>query len=75
MTGHRQYKITDFRFGQMILGFREKINLTQKEVADALSVSRRTIQHWEAGTAFPDSTHLKNLIAYYLKQGSFTKGY
>ncbi|MBK7455754.1 MAG: NACHT domain-containing protein [Anaerolineales bacterium] len=75
MTGHRQYKITDFRLGQMILGLREKINLTQKEVADALAVSRRTIQHWEAGTAFPDSTHLKNLIAYFLTQGSFTKGH
>lgn len=74
MTGHRQYKITDYRFGQMILSLREKVNLTQKEVADVLSVSRRTVQHWEAGTAFPDSSHLKDLIAFYLHQGSFTEG-
>lgn len=73
MTGHRQYKITDFRFGQMILGYREKIGLTQKEVADALEVSRRTIQHWEAGTAFPDTAHLKSLISYFLKHSGFTK--
>jgi WD40 repeat protein/transcriptional regulator with XRE-family HTH domain len=74
MTGHRQYKITDFRFGQIILGLREKIRLTQKEVADALGVSRRTIQHWEAGTAFPDTAHLKSLIAYFLQLGAFSKG-
>ncbi len=74
MTGHRQYKITDFRFGQIILGLREKIGLTQKEVADALEVSRRTIQHWEAGTAFPDTTHLKSLIAYFLHLGAFSEG-
>ena len=74
MTGHRQYKITDFRFGQMVLGLREKIGLTQKEVADALEVSRRTIQHWEAGTAFPDTAHLKSLIAYFLQYKGFSAG-
>ncbi len=74
MTGHRQYKVTDYRFGQMILNLREKIGLTQIEVADALAVSRRTIQNWEGGATFPDSIHLKNLIAYYLQQGSFTHG-
>ena len=74
MTGHRQYKITDFRFGLAVAGLREKVKLTQKEVADALSVSRRTIQHWEAGTAFPDPNHLKNLIAFLLTYGAFTQG-
>ncbi len=74
MTGHRQYKVTDYRFGQMILSLREKIGLTQMEVADALSVSRRTIQNWEGGTTFPDAVHLKKLIAFYLEQGSFTRG-
>jgi WD40 repeat protein/transcriptional regulator with XRE-family HTH domain len=74
MTGHRQYKVTDYRFGQMILGLREKIGLTQNEVAEALAVSRRTIQHWEAGTAFPDILHLKNLIGYYFAHGGFNKG-
>ena len=74
MTGHRQYKVTDYRFGQMILDLREKIGLTQTEVAYALAVSRRTIQNWEGGATFPNSVHLKNLIAYYLQQGSFTHG-
>ena len=74
MTGHRQYKITDFRFGQMVLGLREKIGLTQRELADVFEVSRRTIQHWEAGTAFPDTAHLKRLIAYFLEHGAFNPG-
>jgi transcriptional regulator with XRE-family HTH domain len=74
MSGHRQYKIVDFRFGQMLLGLREKVGLTQKEVADALAVSRRTIQHWEAGTAFPDTAHLKSLIAYFLQHNAFNQG-
>ncbi|MBL8057235.1 MAG: helix-turn-helix domain-containing protein [Anaerolineales bacterium] len=74
MSGHRQYKVTDYRFGQMLLGLREKVGLTQNDVADALAVSRRTIQHWEAGTAFPDIPHLKNLIAFYLKLRGLTVG-
>lgn len=74
MTGRRQYKITDFRFGQMILSLREKVGLTQQELAEAFDVSRRTIQHWEAGTAFPDTVHLKRLIAYFLARDGFTPG-
>jgi len=65
MSGHRQYKITDYRFGLMIVALREKVGLTQKEIGEMLDVSRRTVQHWEAGTAFPDTNHLKNLIAFY----------
>lgn len=74
MAGHRQYRVTDYRFGQMILALREEIGLTQSHVAEALAVSRRTIQHWEAGTAFPDIHHLKDLIAYYLSLRGFAPG-
>ena len=75
MTGHRQYKITDFRFGLEVVRLREKVKLTQKEIAEVINVSRRTIQHWEAGTAFPDTNHLKNLIAFFLSYGAFTQGH
>ena len=75
MTGHRQYKITDFRFGLEVVRLREKVKLTQKEIAEVLNVSRRTIQHWEAGTAFPDTNHLKSLIAFFLSYGAFTQGH
>ncbi len=75
MSGHRQYKVTDYRFGQLAVKLRENAGLTQMEVANALHVSRRTIQHWEGGTAFPEITHLKNLIAFYLPYGAFTSGH
>ncbi len=74
MTGHRLYKVTDYRFGQMAVGLRERAGLTQKEVANALHVSRRTIQHWEGGTAFPGVAHVKDLIAFYLPYGAFSSG-
>ena len=72
MTGHRLYKVTDYRFGQMVVGLRERAGLTQKEVANALHVSKRTIQHWEGGTAFPGVAHVRDLIAFYLPYGAFT---
>jgi WD40 repeat protein/transcriptional regulator with XRE-family HTH domain len=75
MSGHRQYKVTDYRFGLMAVRLREDAGLTQMEVANALHVSRRTIQHWEGGTAFPEISHLKKLIAFYLPYGVFTRGH
>lgn len=43
--------------GQLRSG-REALGLTQEEAADALSVSRRTFQRWEAGEADPDALDL-----------------
>jgi WD40 repeat protein/transcriptional regulator with XRE-family HTH domain len=74
MSGRRQYKVTDYRFGQMVVQLREKAGLTQMEVANALLVSKRTIQHWEGGTAFPEISHLKGLIAFFLPYGVFKRG-
>ena len=74
MDTHRQYKLIDFRFGQMAAGLRSKAGLTQKDVAVALGVSRRSIQHWEGGTAFPNPANLKKLIELYLPYEAFTAG-
>jgi WD40 repeat protein/transcriptional regulator with XRE-family HTH domain len=74
MTGHRQYKVTDYRFGLLVVSHREKVGLTQQEIGEALGVSRRTIQHWEAGTTFPDTDHLRKLIAFLLPLGAFARG-
>ena len=52
MGENRRYKVSGFRFGQSALTLREKTGLTQIEVADALGISRRAIQHWESGTAY-----------------------
>jgi transcriptional regulator with XRE-family HTH domain len=71
----RRYKVTDYRFGQLALTLREKARLTQTEVAGAVGVSDRTIQHWEGGTAFPAAANLQKLIALYLQHGAFTPGH
>jgi WD40 repeat protein/transcriptional regulator with XRE-family HTH domain len=75
MTAHRRYKNVDFRFGQMALTLREKAGLTQNEVAESLGVSRRTIQHWESGTAFPAGANLKSLIELYIRHAAFEGGH
>lgn len=74
MSEQRRYKLMDDRFGRMALTLREQTGLTQSEAAQALGVSRRTIQHWEAGSAFPAGANLKGLIALYLRHNAFTPG-
>lgn len=48
--------------GEKISFHRKKHNLTQEELAYKLNVSRQTIYKWEAGTAFPNVTHLRMLV-------------
>ena len=72
MSYQRRYKLKDDRFGLLTLTLRERASLKQAEVAAVLNVSLRTIQHWEGGTAYPSITNLKDLIALYLRTGSFT---
>ncbi len=75
MSYHHRYKLKDDRFGLMALTLREKAGLTQTNVATLLSVSERTIRHWEGGTAFPATAHLKQLIELYLRTGAFVSGH
>lgn len=75
MHDRRRYKVTDYRFGQLALTLREKARLTQADVAGAVGVSDRTIQHWEGGTAFPAAANLQKLIALYFQHGAFTPGH
>lgn len=47
-----------------IKAFREKIGVTQEELAKMLGVHSRTVQNWESGTKIPESKHalLRNII-------------
>src|SRR6266702_6959936 len=74
MSYHRRYKLKDNRFGLLALTLREKVGLTQAEVAGVLAVSERTIRHWEGGTAYPSTSNLKELIELYLQRGVFVGG-
>lgn len=47
--------------GKLILSLRQEKNMTQKEVADALNISDKTISKWERGLGFPDVCLIKDL--------------
>jgi WD40 repeat protein/transcriptional regulator with XRE-family HTH domain len=75
MSYHRRYRHKDDRFGLLALTLREKVGLTQTQLATAVGVSERSIQQWEAGTAFPAIDHLKKFIEVCLKHGAFVSGH
>ncbi len=51
--------------GNRLRTLREAANLTQKELADALSVSVRSVQAWEAGTSVPQARHRRRLAEFF----------
>ena len=55
--GRAQPDLTTYagRFGAHIRAIREKLKLTQQEVADACGVRENTVSQWESGKLFPNS--------------------
>src|SRR6478672_8577215 len=51
--------------GNRLRTLREAANLTQKELADALLVSVRSVQAWEAGTSEPQARHRRRLAEFF----------
>ena len=49
------------KIGKLIMTLRKEKGLTQKELADALYLSDRTISKWERGQGCPDITLLAPL--------------
>lgn len=47
------YQINNEKFGRFIAQLRKGKNLTQKELADKLYVSDKTVSKWERGLSFP----------------------
>ncbi|GMQ61981.1 helix-turn-helix domain-containing protein [Vallitalea maricola] len=47
--------------GKLILSLRKEKNMTQKEIADALNISDKTISKWERGLGCPDVSLLGEL--------------
>jgi WD40 repeat protein/transcriptional regulator with XRE-family HTH domain len=68
------YKERDYRFGQDVLSLRNKISLTQAELANELGLSRHAIGEWETGSSYPKVQPLKALIALAVQQRAFTAG-
>jgi transcriptional regulator with XRE-family HTH domain/desulfoferrodoxin (superoxide reductase-like protein) len=49
------------KVGKLILSLRKEKNMTQKELADAMNLSDRTVSKWERGVGCPDVTLLSGL--------------
>jgi WD40 repeat protein/transcriptional regulator with XRE-family HTH domain len=64
----------DYAFGQAMLALRTNIGLTQAGLAALLHVSRRAVGEWEAGSSYPNVSHLKRLIALGVQQQAFAAG-
>src|SRR5262245_3980665 len=68
------YKDRKHDLGRRLLTLRDRIGLTQSELAALIGVNRRSILNWEAGASYPRENHLEPLIAVYLERGGFTPG-
>lgn len=49
------------KIGKLILNLRKEKNMTQKEIADAMNISDKTISKWERGLGCPDVSLLSDL--------------
>ena len=49
--------------GALIAARRKELNLTQKELAEKLHISDRTVSKWERGAGFPDISLLEHYYA------------
>lgn len=49
------------KIGKLIFKLRKEQGMTQKQVADAMNISDKTISKWERGMGCPDVTLLKDL--------------
>src|SRR5438132_5485427 len=62
-------------FQGLVLRYRGRTGLTQRELAQRLGAHVRSIQVWESGTSYPSSASLQALIATYLEAGGFELGH
>ena len=46
------------RIGSFIASMRKERGLTQRELAEMLDVSNRTVSKWECGSGMPDLSHV-----------------
>src|SRR5262245_4707977 len=61
-------------FRGLVLRFRGRTGLTQRELATRMGASRRAVQDWEAGLNYPSPERLRALILVLLEAGGLTVG-
>jgi transcriptional regulator with XRE-family HTH domain len=58
----------------LLIRYRGRTELTQRELAVRPHISPGAIQHWEAGLGYPTAGRLQGLIQALLEAGSLTAG-
>jgi DNA-binding transcriptional regulator YiaG len=53
-------------FRDLLLRYRGRSGLTQRQLADRLGIHRRSVQEWEVGAAYPNAEQLAALIDQHL---------
>src|SRR5438270_1781710 len=61
-------------FAGLLLRYRGRTGLTQRDLAARLGTSRRSIQDWESGAYYPSAERLQALILVLLESGGLTAG-
>src|SRR5262245_32723006 len=61
-------------FRGLLLRYRGRTGLIQRDLAARAGVSSRTVQEWEAGTTFPTAERLRALIEALLDAGGLSRG-
>ena len=69
-----RYREQDYAFGQQMLTLRTALGLTQGELAERLGLSLRTVSGWEAGSSYPTTRHLQELIVLGVRASAFPIG-
>ncbi|MBV9170150.1 MAG: helix-turn-helix domain-containing protein, partial [Chloroflexi bacterium] len=59
-------------FRDLLLRYRGRCGLTQRQLAERLSIHRRSIQEWENGTSYPSTERLEGLIRALLQAHGLT---
>lgn len=57
----RDQKRKDMDFAVEIKTYRSQLNMTQRELADALGVTRNTVNRWEMGIKNPRAETLRRI--------------
>ena len=60
--------MNDYEFGNLLLQLRTESGLTQKELADLLDISDKTVSKWETGVSKPTTDTLKRLATIFLSK-------
>src|SRR5215472_12530111 len=68
------YRERDHTYGEAMWKLRTAIGLTQDRLANLLGVSGLTVRKWEAGSVYPKTEHLKQLMALAIRHQAWALG-